>query len=225
MKDSCGEAKQDQLGQVWRLRRAIEGDADEVVEMVNRCYRDGLSWSDESGLIGGPRVTIEEVLHVVRREWDEIIYVLEQVQDPKSNLLGCVRVSWSAKSFVGTLDRPHGHVGMLSVSPKAQSRGIGGFLLAWAEWICSSVGLMTNMSMEVLDARRDILPWYTSKGYQVTDQWRDAAEALGAFPYAIVHKPCRFLLLIKYMDQKPSIREHIEVLETRNNVCLEVQKC
>ncbi|MEO7768278.1 MAG: GNAT family N-acetyltransferase, partial [Ferruginibacter sp.] len=85
------------------------------------------------------------------------------------------------------------YLGMLTVSPEIQSRGIGKQLLQAAE----KYGLEKNctvISMTVIDTRNELIDWYKRHGYNITGETRP-------FPadpsFGIPKQPIQFLVLEK----------------------------
>jgi ribosomal protein S18 acetylase RimI-like enzyme len=75
-------------------------------------------------------------------------------------ILGCVEL----RDEKGKL-----YLGMLSVAPNTQGKGIGKRLMAAAEDHARSLGLNT-IFMTVISVRKELIDWYVRHGYQLTGE-------------------------------------------------------
>jgi len=75
-------------------------------------------------------------------------------------LLGCVELRKEEKKM---------YLGMLSVSPKLQGKGIGKKLLQAAEVFARENGCGV-ITMNVIDGRQELMDWYIRHGYHLTDE-------------------------------------------------------
>jgi len=148
------------------VRRATAADLPAIAALVNRAYEV------ESFFVDGDRTTTAEVAEMARAG---AFLVLEQA---RGELAAAVYVDFDAQ-------RDSAYIGMLSVSPDVQGRGLGTRLVRIAEALgeamgCSSVGL------RIVNLREDLGRWYRSLGY---------AE-VGTSPYVRhrpVKQPCHFI--------------------------------
>ncbi len=153
-----------QLGLAISVRRAHADDSPAIAALVNRAYQV------ESFFVDGERTNAAEIAEMSRTG---AFLVLEQA-----------RGELAAAVFVDS----HGdsaYIGMLSVSPDMQGRGLGKRLVRIAEALgeamgCSSVGL------KIVNLREDLGRWYRSLGY----------EEVGTSEYVRhrpVKQPCHFI--------------------------------
>ena len=132
---------------------ATVGDIADLDVLVNSAYRGESSkkgWTTEADLLGGLRTNPDALLALMKDPQAEILKYVEDDQ-----LLGCVY-----------LKKKHNHLylGMLTVSPVLQGKGIGKQLLAAAEEAairkqCDAI------TMTVIYSRTELIDWYKRHGY------------------------------------------------------------
>lgn len=141
-----------------------------VVDLVNTCYRGGRSWTDESAIVDGLRVTSDRLRCYVS---EAHILVAVGPADPAVGaggvgsppvVVGVVKTGWTEATVVGPLDAPAYYLGMLAVAPAWQSRGLGGALADQVEAAAADAGA-PRVVMDVLDVRAELLAWYGRRGY------------------------------------------------------------
>lgn len=140
--------------------QADESHVDNLVELVNSAYRGDSSkvgWTTEEHLLGGQRVDAAGILENIHKP-DSVILIAEN--DDSGELLGCVHLEkHEAKCYLG----------MLTVNPNLQSKGIGKLLLAESEafaefWDCKKI------YMTVISVRQELISWYEKHGFKNTHE-------------------------------------------------------
>lgn len=133
----------------------------EIAALVNAAYRggeQGVGWTHEAGLVDGPRTSPEdlerELAHPHRTE------ILCLRDDPLSPILACVLLRQHAD---------HCYLGMLSVAPQAQDRGLGRKLIDISESRARAWN-RDRVRMTVLDVRDTLIAWYERRGYLRTGE-------------------------------------------------------
>ncbi|EME27332.1 acetyltransferase [Galdieria sulphuraria] len=183
-----------------------------LVDLINICYRSPSCWTNESSLIQGERVNLEQVreyiksseILVLKRDGTGSNGSCNTVSDATSaapTLLGCIRTGPVSETVVGPLAEPAGYVGLLCSHPFCQGKGIGSFLIKAAEERCANFHGLNKMVMDVLDAREELIQWYGKKGYHRTKNFvpaRSFIEGKGE----LMLKDCNFILLEKKLDMK-----------------------
>lgn len=134
-------------------------DAGELERLVNSAYRGNSSkkgWTTEADLLGGQR-TNEAGIREMIAEPDAVIlkYISEE-----GSLQGCVYL----KKKAGKL-----YLGMLTVSPELQTKGIGKQLLAAAESMAKHL-FCSIIQMTVISVRKELIAWYERHGYVATGE-------------------------------------------------------
>lgn len=140
--------------------QADESHVDDIVELVNSAYRGDSSkkgWTTEADLLDGQRVDAEGILANIEKE-DSVILVAED--DDTGQLLGCVHLEKNGDKC---------YLGMLTVDPTLQKKGIGNMLLDESEafaqfWDC------THLYMTVISVRTELIAWYEKYGFRKTGE-------------------------------------------------------
>ena len=137
---------------------ATESDIPALNTLINSAYRGDSSrrgWTTEADLLDGIRTSetsLGEMLHNPNAQ----ILKYERAGE----LLGCVYLEQRDNSL---------YLGMLTVSPDAQTGGIGKQLMTAAEQLARAKHCQT-MSMTVLPQRTELIAFYERRGYQPTGE-------------------------------------------------------
>lgn len=137
---------------------ATEQDISALNTLVNSAYRGDSSrrgWTTEADLLDGVRTT-EATLLAMLQHPDATILKYERADE----LLGCVYLEQRADSL---------YLGMLTVSPDAQTGGIGKQLMVAAEALACEKSCRT-MTMTVLPQRTELIAFYERRGYRLTGE-------------------------------------------------------
>ncbi|EGC35234.1 hypothetical protein DICPUDRAFT_33709 [Dictyostelium purpureum] len=171
-----------------------ERDIDIIVQIVNWAYRgkgDIETWTTEKGLVTGPRLTeamlkedlakSEKVMRLMLLE-----HIITDGANEKRHVVGCVKIDRE------TEESPDAVLGMLSVDPEYQGKGVGGVLVKLAESEMRNWKNCKESHLHVVNCRDELLSWYRSIGYESTSQ---------TFPFIVKDntalKDIHFVLLIK----------------------------
>jgi GNAT superfamily N-acetyltransferase len=142
-------------------------DAESLVRLIN------LAFVAESPYVHGNRIDLPGVLEFFSKGE---FFVL---RNPET-LVGCV--------FVGCEGRD-GYVGLLSVDPAHQGKGLGTALMSAAEQACRAAG-RSRVQLRFINQRNDLLRFYARLGY------RDCGTL--PFPYpARMKVPFHFIQMTK----------------------------
>lgn len=137
---------------------ATEQDAELLSVLINSAYRGDSSrkgWTTEADLIDGTRTDPELILDLLRKDGCRL---LKFVGDAK--ILGCVELQQSDEKL---------YIGMLTVDPDHQGKGIGKMLLRKAEEEALASGCR-SVYMTVLSERNELIDWYVRHGYVDTGE-------------------------------------------------------
>jgi ribosomal protein S18 acetylase RimI-like enzyme len=140
------------------ISNAIATDAHALEKLVNSAYRgEGAKqgWTTEADLLDGTRITKEVLEDLLQKPGTAILKY-----EYNGEILGCVELRKEASKL---------YLGMLSVKPNTQGKGIGKKLLTAAEehakkHECSSI------FMTVIDGRTELIDWYIRHGYRLTGE-------------------------------------------------------
>jgi ribosomal protein S18 acetylase RimI-like enzyme len=154
--------------------------------LVNSAYRGDSArkgWTHEADLLNGSRIDADILAKMLA---DTNITLLKYTAEDR--LIGCV-----------CLEKREDHVylGMLTVDPSVQAKGIGKALLEAGESYASVLGC-TSVEMTVITVREELIAWYIRRGYKNTGK-------IKAFPtndprFGIPVTPLEFVVLEKQIQ-------------------------
>jgi ribosomal protein S18 acetylase RimI-like enzyme len=180
------------------IEPATVDDAAALNVLINRAYRGESSkqgWTTEADLLDGTRTDEEGIAELIATPNTQLLkYVIN------GKLLGCVELR---------IDKDKLYLGMLTVDPSLQGKGIGKKLLEKAEKKAEGSGC-TAVYMTVITDRAELIGWYGRNGYKDTGERK---------PFAFEHprfgspkKPLEFLVLEKKLrpfgDQTGSLKQN-----------------
>jgi GNAT superfamily N-acetyltransferase len=166
---------------VLAVRPGHPAEADALSALVNSAYRGESSkagWTTEADLLGGQRTDPEGLAAILRSHTKsnhdasgtdgsanaQVILVYTDAE----GLACCVHLQ--------RLPDRRAYLGMLTVRPVGQARGLGRALLAAGEqWATREWGTR-EMQMTVIALRAELIAWYERRGYARTGETRP-------FPY------------------------------------------
>jgi ribosomal protein S18 acetylase RimI-like enzyme len=141
-----------------QISTATLPDATAINLLVNSAYRGEDSkqgWTTEADLLDGTRIDEVAVAELISKS-DTIILKYSE----EGKILGCVEL----RKEKGKL-----YLGMLSVAPNTQGKGIGKKLLVAGENHAKLLGVDTII-MTVISVRKELIDWYMRYGYQLTGE-------------------------------------------------------
>ena len=150
--------------------------------VVNNAYRSEGGWTTETHIVGGQRCTEEGMKDYITNSGkpNTLLFAFEG-----SQIVGTVQIQPSQEN-------PHeAEVGLFSVSPLHQSRGIGGKLIKEAMAEMLNLGFNTA-TMHVLENRPEILSWYKKLGFVETGE-----RIPFVYPDLLIIKDVHFLTMKK----------------------------
>ena len=152
------------------MRVSVAGDSDleAIAALVNSAYRGDSSragWTTEADLVGGQRTDPESLRADLRSTPGAVILTMRD--EPDGALLGSV---WLEPKSAEVW-----YLGMLTVRPDLQARGLGRRMLQEAERYAAAQGAR-RMRMTVITVRDTLIAWYERRGYRRTGE-------LLPFPY------------------------------------------
>lgn len=141
------------------ITKATFTDIPELNILINSAYRGEESkkgWTTETDLIGGIRID-EDMLGEYFS--NEAITILKYTDD-NSRITGSVYLEVKGDKL---------YLGMFSVSPALQGKGVGRALLEEAELIARQLNCHT-ITMTVIRSRTELISWYERRGYAFTGE-------------------------------------------------------
>lgn len=144
-----------------KFRRAVAADAPAIAKLVNSAYRGEESrrgWTTEEHLLGGQRTDDEAIAEMISGDGSMLWLCFEG-----EKLVGSVHVAREADAT---------YLGMLSVDPGLQARGIGRALIAEVERIARDEMKSPRVRMTVISVRAELIAYYERRGYRRTGESR-----------------------------------------------------
>lgn len=162
---------------------ALPEDAPELSVLVNSAYRGDTGrqgWTTEADLIEGSRTDAELLTAVIQKPGS---LILKYVDNGK--IIGCVELRKEEDKL---------YLGMLTVNPTIQGKGIGKALLKASEeeakkQKCSAI------FMNVLTVRKELIDWYIRQGYY--DTGKRKAFAFTDPRFGFPKQPLEFMIMEK----------------------------
>lgn len=158
----------------------------ELTRLINSAYRGESSkkgWTTEADLLGGLRTNDTSLLELFQKTGATILVA----KDEQNQLAGCVYLQQQTNQL---------YLGMLTVAPDIQAKGIGSQLLQAGENFAINHQYGSVM-MTVIDVRHELIDWYKRKGYQPTGETKP-------FPtnpeFGIPKQHLQFIVLEKKMQ-------------------------
>jgi len=139
------------------FKKAQISDIPNIVKLVNSAYRGEsakVGWTTEADILGGQRIDSEGIQEMILKPSARIELGLAA----DHRILGCVYLEHKEDSL---------YLGMLTVNPHLQSKGLGKELLQRSEEIALELGLQ-QIVLEVISIRSELIAFYERRGYQRT---------------------------------------------------------
>jgi len=135
-------------------------DIPDLVALINSAYRGEDSkkgWTTEADIIQGAlRIDVPALTELINVQGARFLkFVNEQ-----NRIEGCVYLQKNGEEM---------YLGMLSVSPGLQARGIGKQLMNEAETYAKKDN-SARIFMRVISLRHELIQWYERQGYYKTEQ-------------------------------------------------------
>jgi len=140
------------------ILRATLADAAALNQLVNSAYRgDGSrqGWTTEADLLDGTRIDEAAIRELIEKPGTTILTYREAAE-----ILGCVELRIEDNKV---------YLGMLSVNPTTQGKGIGKILIQAAEDFAEENGV-NKIFMTVISVRQELIDWYVRHGYRLTGE-------------------------------------------------------
>jgi ribosomal protein S18 acetylase RimI-like enzyme len=132
---------------------ANEKDIPALNILVNSAYRGEQSkqgWTTEADLLDGIRTDEESLSELIQQPGSVILKYEEE-----NKILGCVYLKQEDNKI---------YLGMLTVSPELQNKGIGKILMAASEGEARKRNCKA-VFMSVISVRTELIDWYKKRGY------------------------------------------------------------
>ena len=177
------------------IRPATLADVSALDQLVNSAYRGDSSrkgWTTEADLLDGIRTSEESLSNMIRQP-DSVILVLEE----NGILNACVYLEQQGSVL---------YLGMLTVKPELQAKGLGSLMMKAAEERAVSLGC-NAIQMTVITERESLISYYQRKGFVDTG----ARKPFPADPaFGIPKKPLQFLVMEKRLPGSQALLQEKE---------------
>ena len=144
---------------LMEIVKATISDVPEIGKLVNKAYRGDTSrkgWTTEADLLDGIRIDIPMLEDHVSDDNSTILKCI----DDEGKLIGCVYLKKEQEKL---------YLGMLTVEPELQAKGIGKRLLQAAEQMAMEEECK-SIVMTVITSRSELIDWYKRHGYKETGE-------------------------------------------------------
>jgi len=135
---------------------ALPADIPALTRLVNSAYRGDGGWTNESHIMEGPRTNEAGIAELMA---DRKSMILEYTGEDNV-LTGCVYLQKQGDKL---------YLGLLSVDPASQGRGVGKDLLG-AAVAYARENACTAIRITVISVRHELIAWYERHGYQRTGE-------------------------------------------------------
>ena len=142
----------------YRISKAKVDDAERINVLVNSAYRGDISrqgWTTEADFLDGTRITADIIRDIIKSNDSRLM-----LYESGGRLLGCVELRKEGERL---------YLGMLTVDPTNQGKGIGKVLLKEAEEAARQLDCQ-SIFMSVISKRVELLCWYKKYGYKETGE-------------------------------------------------------
>jgi len=141
------------------IQKASLADVRELNILINSAYRGEFSkkgWTTEADLLDGTRID-ESGLREIINTPDSFIY---KYVNANNKIIGCVRIKKNGEKL---------YLGLLTVSPELQGKGLGKQLMQFAEAQAKNLRCAV-VYMTVISVRDTLIEWYERHGYRQTGE-------------------------------------------------------
>ena len=131
----------------------------DINQLVNMAYRPDSSkqtWTNETGIIHGPRIKPQQLAELIGKAKSFI-------------LLGFIKQQMVACAHIQQQDDT-AYIGMLTVDTQRQNAGLGKQILDKAEQFASQQLGCTTFQLSVISVRESLIQFYLRRGYQRTGE-------------------------------------------------------
>ena len=158
-------------------------DIPALVQLLNNAYRGEESkkgWTSEADMVGGDIRTDETNMKELMRQRGAVFL---KYTNEEHEIRGCVFLHERESKL---------YLGMLSVSPSLQTKGIGKQLMTAAEQYARQKACPA-IFMRVISLRHELIAWYERQGYYKTGE----TQAFDNTKFGTAKLPIEFVMLQK----------------------------
>lgn len=166
-----------------KINKATRKDIPQLVSLINGAYRgEGAKkgWTTEADLLDGIRTDAASLEEMIKKNNAVILQSLNE----NNELQGCVYLEKMESKM---------YLGMLTVAPLLQSKGIGKQLLLAAEKYASEQKCVA-IEMNVISVRKELIAWYEKYKYYTTGYTKPFPDNV---KFGIPKQPLEFIVMRK----------------------------
>ena len=144
------------------IRAATADDLVPLHRLIERAYRGDTAragWTHEADLLDGQRTDMAALADVMADPHQCIL-----VGEAEEKIIGCVQIASKEEGLA--------YLGLLTVDPLLQARGLGKMLIEAAEREAASRFGAKRMEMTVIRQRSELIAYYVRRGYAPTGEER-----------------------------------------------------
>jgi GNAT superfamily N-acetyltransferase len=170
----------------YKIEKATPRDAPRLSELVNSAYRGDYArqgWTTESDLLDGTRTDAAAIKDVIDRPGTVILKYVEG-----DKILGCVELA---------IEERHIYLGVLTVEPSLQGKGVGKLLLKASEEFAAQHRCL-KIYMIVITVRSELIQWYQRHGY--VDSGKRKPFAFSDPRFGQPRQPLEFMIMEKKIE-------------------------
>lgn len=151
------------------IQPSSEEDIPELLALVHSAYRgegSKIGWTTEADILDGTRISEATMKRYIEKKNAVFLKYQESSQSPEEEdqILGCVFLEKVVKK-----DELKCYLGLLTVSPHFQSKGIGKQLLQFANEWARNQGC-ASLYMSVISCRHELIKFYKKYGFIETGE-------------------------------------------------------
>ncbi len=169
------------------IRQASAKDIPVLTRLVNSAYRPTVGtggWTSEKYLFKGDRIDENGIRQLMGADGGALYIGVHNQQ-----AAGCVYLQRDGENL---------YLGLLSVDPGLQAKGIGRSLLRFSETLAATNGC-SRIVMTVIEKRTELVNWYVRHGYLPTGEKLPYTED----PLSEALEDIEFLVLAKQIGTNP----------------------
>jgi predicted N-acetyltransferase YhbS len=143
----------------FTITKATIDDIESLVALVNGAYRGESSkqgWTTEADLLDGQRTDIDSLKEIMLQKENTILKCV----DEDGTIIGSVLLETRTHYL---------YLGMLTVRPDLQAKGIGRKLIEASEAFAKENGI-SKIIMTVISVRHELIAWYERNGFVTTGE-------------------------------------------------------
>ena len=140
------------------FRNAIQSDTPALFSLINSAYRGDSArggWTHEADLVGGLRVTEDEIRTIIRAAGQCFHMALSGEE-----IVGCVHLQYADQEL---------RINMLTIHPERQNQRIGAALFSEIERLARTAG-KKYLWLAVIHVRKELISYYERKGFILTGE-------------------------------------------------------